>query len=48
MTKQIERIINLETGETTERELTQAEITDLANTKSVAEMQAEQFGSSTT
>jgi hypothetical protein len=38
----IERIYNLATGETTERELTQAEITELANTKSVAEMQAEQ------
>jgi hypothetical protein len=42
MTKQIARIIDLSTGETTERELTQAEIADLASTKSVAEMQAEQ------
>ena len=40
MTKQIERIFNAETGETKERELTQAEIAELANTKSVAEMQA--------
>jgi hypothetical protein len=46
MTKQIERIINLETGETTERELTQAEIAELASRKSVAEMQAENEASS--
>jgi hypothetical protein len=39
MTKQIERIFNLATGETTERELTQAEIAELANIKSVGEMQ---------
>ena len=31
MTKPIERIVNLETGETTERELTQAEIDANAN-----------------
>jgi hypothetical protein len=31
MTKQIERIVNLETGETRERELTQAEIDENAN-----------------
>jgi hypothetical protein len=31
MEKQYERIINLETGETTERELTQAEIAALAD-----------------
>ena len=40
MTKQIERIFNAETGETKERELTQAEIAELSNLKSVAEMQA--------
>jgi hypothetical protein len=39
MTKQYERIVDVTTGETTERELTQAEINELANTKSVAEMQ---------
>lgn len=31
MTKQFERIFNLETGEITERELTQAEIAALAD-----------------
>jgi hypothetical protein len=41
MTKQYERIFNVETGETTDRELTQAEIAALANVKSVAEMQLE-------
>jgi hypothetical protein len=43
MTKQYERTVNLETGETTDRELTEAEIAELANVKSVAEMQAEQL-----
>jgi hypothetical protein len=38
----IERIVDVTTGETTERELTQAEIAELASIKSVAEMQAEQ------
>jgi len=42
MTNQIERIINAETGEITERELTQAEINELAKITSVADMQAEQ------
>jgi hypothetical protein len=37
----IERIYDVATGETTERELTQAEIAELSSTKSVAEMQAE-------
>ena len=42
MTKQIERMINLQTGEVTERELTQVEINELAKITSVADMQAEQ------
>jgi hypothetical protein len=37
MTKPIERILNLETGETTERELTQAEIDANANANPYAE-----------
>lgn len=41
MTKQIERIFNIETGQTTERELTEAEIAQLAKIKSVTDMQAE-------
>ena len=32
MTKQYERIVNLETGETTDRELTKAEISELSET----------------
>jgi hypothetical protein len=37
MTKQIERIFNVQTGEVTERELTQAEIAQLATADPHAE-----------
>ena len=37
MTKQIERIYNIQTGEVTERELTQAEIAQLATADPYAE-----------